>query len=198
VFTEQGMCPLEFCIECPHCFNPNPLDSVECGFCEKLFVNDSVQILAELDDDVMSPTGHFILHDPTQRFYVRDINWKFSYELGIKFSKEKDYPRALRCFLHASKNGNRQAYGRIAFIVRFNMDGLTHEREEVFFWTKHAAEVGETLNQKYLALMYYNGDGIKKNKEEAHRWFSIAADRGDKESEEWKQKVYEEIQNGKS
>ena len=87
----------------------------------------------------------------------------------------KNYGEALKWYLLAAENGDRDAQSELAFLY---YTGRAGERsfEKAFYWYEKSAYQGLAVAQYSLGVMYYSGTGVENSDIlQSYGWFSLAA-----------------------
>jgi hypothetical protein len=94
----------------------------------------------------------------------------------------KGYGEAQKWFLHAAKQGHKNAQYMLG-IIYYHGRGVKKNYLDARNWFELAAKQNHTEAQYMLGIIYYDGKGIPKDLGQAVKWFEKAAQKGDKEAQ---------------
>ena len=106
----------------------------------------------------------------------RDAEAQF--DLGMRYSKTKNYPEAVKWFRKAAEQGDAKAQFNLSVFLE---EGIGVEKNEIEGqkWGQKAADQGYAEAQCGLGLNYtYGFGGIAPDKTEGAKWFRKAAEQG--------------------
>lgn len=110
------------------------------------------------------------------------------YQEGKAHYKNKEYDKALDCYIKAKEQGYDSAYSAIASLYYYGL-GVKKKYEKAF-------EYAQTANNKnaggnyLLGKMYYYGNGVVKNQFKALEYFKKASDQGNLNAQYYLGRMY--------
>ena len=112
-----------------------------------------------------------------------NLNSNELYQRGVDYlygnDVQKDYEKALKCFIKALDFGHAGAMEQIGFMYELGW-GFEPDKSEALKWYRRAAEIGDINLENHFAYCLLDGDGIEQNIDEAINWFRKSAALGNK------------------
>ena len=95
--------------------------------------------------------------------------------------EQRDYEKAMFCFIQALDAGNIKAYDEIGAMYECGY-GVEKNKIEAANWYKRGAAEGDTNSMHSLASCFQRGSGVEKNIDAAVYWYKKSAELGNKNS----------------
>ncbi len=117
---------------------------------------------------------------------LRGLSSNELYDKGVNFiygcaDVQKNYEKALKCFIKAIDFDNARAMEQIGFMYDCGL-GVNQDKSAALNWYKRAAEIGDVNLKNYFAYCLEDGDGVEKNIGAAIKWFRKSAKLGNKDA----------------
>lgn len=134
--------------------------------------------------------------DGIEKDYAEAVKWWFKsaklennkaqYNLGVCYYNgkgvNKNKAEAVRLWHKSVEQGNVKAQdilGKYYYRVGMEYYSYVDDIDEAIQYFRKAAELGYSIAQKELGLLYKNGEDVKQDYSEAVKWFCMAAEQGD-------------------
>ena len=103
--------------------------------------------------------------------------------LGKRNVHDKNFLRAMECYMAAAERGDAKAQNNLGWIY-YAGKGTPRNFQKAFEWTKRAVDNGCYAGMETLFRMYRDGDGVERNDTEALKWLQKAAESVSEDSKE--------------
>jgi hypothetical protein len=105
------------------------------------------------------------------------------FESGVKYFEDKNYSKAMECFMAAAAQGDcdvaRESASFIGFLYHYGAEGIKKDGRKSLEWYMKAVEQGHIDSMFEIGELYhYGAEGIKKDKKKAVEWYMKAAGQG--------------------
>ncbi|WP_439239162.1 tetratricopeptide repeat protein [Lonepinella sp. BR2919] len=101
----------------------------------------------------------------------------YQFELGKKYSKQKDYQKSFYWIQKAAEQGVSEAQVRLGALY-FLGQGVQKDAKQAFYWFEKGAKQGNDIGQYMVGSFYRDGNEVKQDYKQAIYWYQKSAEQG--------------------